>query len=221
LRVGGIAAVQGFSELRTEPSDTSGRETEGHLEVGSRVYLIAGPVRTAAIDWWQVHADLTPGFGWMPAVRDGAATLVPIDPGCPDTAVVTVDEVIGIGRLRSLACFGATPLSFEADVICLSGTLDGGPGGASWMDSYRWCRTVGDPGLGLYGAPITSTLGVDLAANPRVARFRITGHFDDAEARGCWNLPIGVSLDSPGQPEPDAVMACRERFVVMSAAQLD
>ena len=47
---------------------------------------------------------------------------------------------------------------------------------------------------------MTSIMGVDLAANPVTARFRIAGHFDDPEARGCWNVPVGLSLDSRGQP---------------------
>ena len=217
LRVDGIAAAVFFRELHPKP----GVVTPGdNLEAGSRVYLVAGPVQVDRVDWWQLHSD-TNAFGWMPAVERGTATLVPIDPACPDDGAVTVDQIVGMGSLRSLACFGAKPLSFDAVVICLSGTIDGGPGGTSWMDSYRWCHTVGTPGIGLYGETITSTLGADLTAGPKVARFRITGHFDDPEARGCWNLPVGVSLDSPGQPEPGAVMACREKFVVTAAKPLD
>jgi hypothetical protein len=91
-----------------------------------------------------------------------------------------------------------------------------------WPPRQRCMRAVlGDPAMALYCEPVTSTLGADLAAGPRTARFRVTGHFDDPQARGCWNVPVGVSLDSRGQPEPDAVIACRERFVVTEAVRLE
>ena len=88
------------------------------------------------------------------------------------------------------------------------------------MDSYRFCQTVGDPAMALFGQAITSTLGADFAANPMTARFHITGHFDDPESSRCWNVPIGVSLDSRGEPDAAAVIACRERFVVIEAVPL-
>ena len=106
-------------------------------------------------------------------------------------------------------------------MICLSVTMDGGPGGVSWMDSNRRCRTVGDPAMALFGEEITSTLGPDLAANPVTGRYRITGHFDDPESVRCWHVPVGVSLDTSGEPDPDAVIACREQFVVTEARRLD
>ena len=221
LRVESVAAALRFSELRTAPGDHSGKEAPGNVEAGSMLYVTAGPDRLDGVDWWLLQADPAFAFGWLPATRDGMPTLVAIDPACPPVAGLTVDQVIGMGRLRGLACFGRAQLTFEANVMCLGGAFDGGPGGASWMDSNRFCRTVGDPAIALYGKPMTSTMGVDLAAPPVIARFRITGHFDDPEARGCWNVPVGVSLDSRGQPEPDAVIACRERFVVTEAVRLE
>jgi len=75
--------------------------------------------------------------------------------------------------------------------------------------------------MALFGEAITSTLGADLASNPVTARFRITGHFDDPESSRCWNVPVGVNLDAPGDPDPDAVIACREQFVVTEALRLE
>jgi hypothetical protein len=219
LRVESVATALGFSELRTAPG--AGKEAPGNVEAGSMLYITAGPDRREGVDWWLVQADLGFAFGWMPSMKNGMPTLVAIDPACPPVAGTTVDQVIGMGRIRGLACFGDAQLTFDANVMCLGGAFDGGAGGASWMDSNRACRTVGDPAIALYGEPVTSTLGADLAAGPRTARFRVTGHFDDPEARGCWNVPVGVSLDSRGQPEPDAVIACRERFVVTEAVRLE
>ena len=222
LHVGGIAVVARFTHLQTTAgADTGPREPDaGKLEVGSIAYILAGPDRQGDLDWWQVQSERSFAIGWAPSAEGETAVLVALDPTCPPIATLTVEQVIGIGRVRGLVCFGDARLTFDANVSCVSGVLDGGPGGASWMDSYRFCQTVGDPAMALFGQAITSTLGADFAANPMTARFHITGHFDDPESSRCWNVPIGVSLDSRGEPDAAAVIACRERFVVIEAVPL-
>ena len=223
LRVGGIAAAAGFIHLQiaagADPSP--GEPDGGNLEAGSIAYVIAGPERRAGLEWWQVQSERSYDVGWTPAAKDGTPMLVALDPACPPIATLTVEQVIGIGRVRGLVCFGDVQLTFDANVFCVSAALDGGPGGASWMDSNRLCHTVGDPAMGLFGEAITSTLGADLAANPVTGRFQISGHFDDPESSRCWNVPVGVNLDAPGEPDPKAVIACRERFVVTEAQGLE
>jgi hypothetical protein len=223
LHVGGIAAAAGFIHLQTaagaDPSP--GEPDAGNLEAGSIAYIIAGPERRAGLEWWNVQSERSFDVGWAPSAKDGTPVLVALDPECPLIATLTVEQVVGIGRVRGLVCFGEAQLTFDANVSCVSGVIDGGPGGASWMDSYRLCQTVGDPAMALFGEAITSTLGTDLASNPATARFRITGHFDDPESSRCWSVPVGVSLDTHGEPDPDAVIACRERFVVTEALRLE
>lgn len=223
LGVGGIAAAAESIHLQTAAGadPKPGDPDAGDLEAGSIAYVIAGPDRRAGVEWWQVQSEGSFDVGWAPSTRDGTPVLIALAPECPPIDTMTAEQLIGIGRVRGLVCFGNTPLTFEANVFCVSGVIDGGPGGASWVNSYRLCRTVGDPAMALFGPAITSTLGADLASNPVTARFRITGHFDDPESSRCWNVPVGVSLDSPGEPEPDAVIACRERFVVTEALRLE
>jgi hypothetical protein len=223
LSVGGIAAADRFIHLQTAAGadPIPGDPDAGNLEAGSLAYIMAGPERHAGVDWWRVQSERSFDVGWAPRAIDGSPILVALDPECPPIATLAVEQVIGIGRVRGLVCYGDVALTFDATVACVSGVIDGGAGGASWMDSYRLCQTVGDPAMALFGQAITSTLGADLAANPVTARFRITGHFDDPESIRCWNVPIGVSLDSPGEPEPDAVITCRERLVVTEALRLN
>ena len=223
LHVGGIATADRFIHLQTAvgAAPRPGQRDAGNLEAGSIAYLMDGPADHAGLEWWLVRSERSTDVGWTPSAQDGTPLLVPLDPDCPPIATVRVEQIVGVGGVRSLLCFGAAPLTFDANVFCVSGVADGGPGGASWMDSYRWCHTAGDPAMPLFGEAITSILGHDLAANPVTARMRINGHFDDPESSTCWNLPIGVSLDAPGPPNPSAVIACRERFVVTKAVRLD
>ena len=223
LHVGGIAAAAGFIHLQTavgaDPSP--GEPDAGNLEAGSIAYLMAGPERRGGDEWWLVQSERSYDVGWTPSATDGTPALVALDPECPPIASITVEQVIGIGPVRGLTCFGDAQLTFDANVFCVTAALDGGSGGASWMNSNRLCRTVGDPAMALYGEAITSTLGADLAANPVTARFQISGHFDDPESSRCWNVPVGVNLDARGEPDPAAVIACRERFVVTEARRLE
>ena len=140
-------------------------------------------------------------------------------PACPAFDAVTDADLKRLGRLQGLACFGAREVTFEATVTCHSVIADGGPGGVEWKDSGRVCftRTEGDSGIGLFGAPITRFVTGGLGGTNVVMRARVTGHFDDPLAVRCWNLPIGISLDSPGRPDPDAVIDCRQMFVVTEA----
>jgi hypothetical protein len=222
LHLGGIAAAARSIHLETHvgADPSPGEPDAGNVEAGTIAYLMAGSERHAGADWWLVQSERSSDVGWTPSVQDGAALLMPLDPECPPIDRLTVEHVIGIGRVRGLVCFADSELTFVANVFCVSAAVDGGAGGASWMDSNRICHTVGDPVMPLYGQAITSILGVDLAANPVTARLRVTGHFDDPESSRCWNIPIGVSLDSRGVPDPSAVIACRERFVVTEAIAL-
>ena len=217
LHVDGLAMLASTDRVRArlKPGRAS-KPAERELEPGVLLFVTAGPEEREGAEWWQVQPDrLEPGFGWV-----RAEALTPVTPECPAIETITIDALMAIAWNQALACYGDTPIAFEATVQCAMMIVDGGPGGASWMDSYRGCHTDGDPGLALFGGAITSGLGEDLTANPITHRYRITGHFDDPEATRCWNVPVGVNLDARGRPEPDAVIACRERFVVTEAISI-
>lgn len=59
-----------------------------------------------------------------------------------------------------------------------------------------------------------------IAGTNLTSRFRIIGHFDDPAAARCWNIPVGIDLSSRGRPDPDAVIDCRQMFVVTEAVRL-
>lgn len=150
------------------------------------------------------------------------ATPAPYVAACP-----AVDQVIGaetlraMGGIAALECFGDATLTLEGTVRCARLTRDGGPGGPSWLDPYSGCAM--DDALALYGPPVTALLddGTPPPPNPVVGRYRVRGHFDDPEARTCSMLPIGVSVTSPiGPPDPEAVMLCRQAFVVTEVEAL-
>lgn len=126
-----------------------------------------------------------------------------------------------MGSLAALKCFGDAMLTLEGTVRCTGLVRDGGPGGPSWLDPYAGCAM--DEALALYGRPVTALLddGAPPPPNPVSGRYRVRGHFDDPEAKTCSMLPIGVSVASPiGHPDPEAVMACRQMFVVTEVEKL-
>lgn len=138
-----------------------------------------------------------------------------------DDRVVEVETLWSMGGLEALKCFGDAMLTLEGTVRCTPLVRDGGPGGPSWLDPYSGCAI--DEALALYGRPVTALLdtGAPPPPNPIAGRYRVRGHFDDPEARTCSMMPIGVSVTSPiGPPDPDAVMACRQMFVVTEVEEL-
>jgi len=135
--------------------------------------------------------------------------------------VVEAKTLRSMGGIAALDCFGDTTLTLEGVVRCTKLVRDGGPGGPSWLDPYSGCAM--DEALGLYGRPVTALLddGTPPPPNPVSGRYRVRGHFDDPEARTCSMLPIGVSVTSPvGSPDPEAVLLCRQSFVVTEVEML-
>lgn len=138
-----------------------------------------------------------------------------------DDRVVDVETLRSMGGLASLTCFGDATLTLEGTVRCTPAVSDGGAGGPSWLDPYSSC--VMDEALALHGPAVTALLDDGAPPPPHqvVGRYRVRGHFDDPEARTCSMLPIGVSVTSPiGPPDPEAVMACRQMFVVTEVEDL-
>lgn len=138
-----------------------------------------------------------------------------------DDRVVEVATLKTMGSLAALKCFGDATLTLEGTVRCTALVRDGGPGGPSWLDPYAGCAV--DEALALYGRPVTALLddGTPPPPNPVTGRYRVRGHFDDPEAKTCSMVPIGVSVSSPiGPPDPEAVIACRQMFVVTEVEKL-
>lgn len=149
------------------------------------------------------------------ATRPSAATCSSAD------RVVELETLRTMGGRAALECFGDATLTLEGTVRCSALIRDGGPGGPSWLDPYSGC--VMEEALALHGPPVTALLdaGSPPPPNPVAGRYRVRGHFDDPEAKTCSMLPIGVSTTSPiGPPDPEAVLACRQMFVVTEVEQL-
>lgn len=155
-------------------------------------------------------------------VRSGDFLARPSAAVCSfDDRVVDVDTLTRMGGLAALGCFGDATLTLEGTVRCTPLVRDGGPGGPSWLDPYSGCAL--DEALALYGRPVTALLeaGGPPPPDPVSGRYLVRGHFDDPEARTCSMLPIGVSVTSPiGPPDPEAVLACRQMFVVTDVQPL-
>jgi len=105
-------------------------------------------------------------------------------------------------------------------MTCMRMSKDGGAAGPSWLDPHSGCSM--DEALAVSGPPVTAILEGGLQPpNPRTGRYRVQGHFDDAEARTCSWVPFGVSVTSPvGPPDPGAVIVCRQLIVATDVQPL-
>jgi hypothetical protein len=198
------------------------------LATGAVVFL-NGAKHTDGVDWWEIQPDWTPDgqippFGWVRATTDaGEPNLMPFAPDCPNptTAGLMDPAGIGIGQgFRALSCFGDGSIATEGDLRCTSGISEGGTGGPSWINQDWWC--VIDGTLNVHGALIDALAGTVLLPVQVIGRYRIVGHFDDPEARTCSWVPFGVSVGGPsGNPDPSAVVFCRQDFVATELTRLD
>lgn len=229
LQVDRLATVKVPEGLRiwADPESPSAEPLEPALPSGTIVYLTRGPERVGGQDWWEMQPasgpDITPPFGWIRARdKDARPTLVAFVPVCPAVDQAMKAETLrAMGGIAALACFGDATLALEGNVSCTDLVRDRGAGGTSWLDPYSSCLM--DEALGLYGPPVTALLdtGAPPPPNPVAGRYLVRGHFDDPEARFCSMLPIGVSVRGPiGPPDPEAVIQCRQLFVVSEVETL-
>jgi hypothetical protein len=208
-------------KLRLDTADAPYGQPLRPLTAGDRVYLLDGPQLRRDGQWWEL-AGTALGIGWARAITNGGVpTLTPYSPDCPTGNSLTAADLARLSSLERLACFGGRQLTVVADVGCNRGAIDGGTGGAWFLDSQYWCQIGGD-GMWVYGPAITGIQDFSGGTQPVMGSYRLVGHFDDPAAQGCAWFGIGVSLDMPvPSPDPSAVVACRQDFAVTSAERLD
>ena len=220
LRVDGMAsvvtttglAVSEIPDLRTVDRSTP------VLPRGAVVFLVDGPRTIKGVDWWLVQQDdraAPPQFGWV--ALTGPARLAPLATACPSGAAVDVHTLRNLGMLAALSCFGGSEITLRGLVTCRAESIDYVVGGPSWLDSYRSC--VLDDALALNGPEALA--GVDPIEGGDIARYEVRGHFDDPQAKTCSPISFGVTVTTPvGPPEVEAVLTCRQMFVVTVATRL-
>lgn len=224
LRPDGMATVASSGELRvwSLPGGAKAKAVKPLLAVGAVVYLVTGPRRSAGTDWWEVQAEYAPHgggqFGWIHATgAAGLPTLVPFAPECPSSdGPIDQARMVALGTLRSLACFGGREITVRGDLACYDATVDWAVGGASWMGPNYSCSL--NQAFYLEGSAIANLNG---GRRPVFGYYDIRGHFDDPESSGCGPIPLGAFTQTPFEhPDPWAVMACRQDFVVTEATEV-
>lgn len=224
LRTNGLARIAPPGGLRVwrSPSKDAADKLKHPLPSGAVVFLVRGPRTVAGVSWWQVQPDRIPGivtpFGWVSATdAAGGATLLPFVPACPSTdGLVDAKVIKDIGTLAALSCFRHRDITLQGEVTCTAGVEDFAVGGPSWLDPNGLCKL--DDALFLDGAAVAGL--VDRQGGATTGRYEVRGHFDDPEAQACHWISIGGNPHGVAPPDPEAVMACRQSFVVSSVTGL-
>jgi hypothetical protein len=203
---------------------------------GALLFVIDGPVAASGYDWFLVRpmgeADLQfhpdpPELGWVAAAsKDDEPWLRAQSFPCIDaTPLETLSEIdYPPHGLIGLACFGDSPLRFDADLV--SGFVECDPPSTldpAWLDPCRSGLAVADPAR-VAGDPrrlhVAFDPAVDVDALPEggsgvEAAVTVTGRFDHRAARTC-RLGPGPSTDPRVLPSELVVLGCRAQFVVTS-----
>jgi hypothetical protein len=154
--------------------------------------------------------------GWM-AVDNGSTLFVSlVAPRCPSD--ITLANVSGMLAGERLACFGGRTITLEGTYGCGGcGGTNGGTFDPEWLATplSPGFLTV-DPSVGR--GPLVAYFPPNVAAPAQGAIVRVHGHFDDPRAATCKvSVVVGPATDllTPVPPD-DAVLYCRQRFVVES-----
>jgi len=223
LHVDGMATITRDMDQIADPqhpNHTKENRKLGPLEAGTPVYL-TDMTRVKKTNWWQVYDGSRQDglLGWIPQLTNEELNLEAYQPECPTEFPLTEESFAGLRMNGSmLTCFGETELTLTGTVTCTRPAVDYTISGASFIDARRICVLGPEDGLRLYGNEITELLESP-PLDEVTGRYLVRGHFDDAEAQNCEAIPFGTP-PSPvpiGPPDPGAVMACRQMFVVSNA----
>jgi hypothetical protein len=203
---------------------------------GALLFVIDGPVAASGYDWFLVRpmgeADLQvhpnpPDLGWVAAAsKDGEPWLrAQSFPCVRATPLETLSEFeFPPFGLIGLACFGDSPLRFDADLV--SGLVECDPPSTldpAWLDPCRDGLALAGPAR-VEGDPrrlhVAFDPAVDVDALPESgsgveAAVTVTGRFDHPAGRTC-RLEPGSSASLHVPPPELVVLGCRAQFVVTS-----
>lgn len=174
---------------------------------GLPLVVLYGPIVVDGVEWYLLTSAILAvdvPIGWSPiASPDGAEWIVPTSVSCPPSPV-PAEQLASLGLIDGLpACYGDAEITIEGDLAC-SAEPDPWTTGPTWLEDGV-CRfdDVDGPSPRVYG------LASDLAAG----RYRVSGHFDDPQARDCRE-PGGDDTDAS---RLRAILRCRSGFVATSA----
>jgi hypothetical protein len=223
--------------VRTKPgvSDDS-IKLEPLLWNGALLFVIDGPVAASGYDWFlvmpmgeadlQVHPD-PPRLGWVAAAgKDGEPWVRAQSFGCAraDPFDTLSDFDYPPSGLIGLACFGDSPLRFDADLV--SGRVECDPPSTrepAWLDPCQEGLALADPGR-VKDDPrrldVAFDPAIDVDALPEggsgvEAAVTVTGRYDHRAARTCRLEPGPSNGNQVPRPEL-VVLGCRAQFVVTS-----
>lgn len=194
--------------------------------VGTHLYVVDGPEVIDGEEWYRVQGGTTE-FGWVRGTRDGRPQLALAALECP-AGDISVGDVTWLIPYERLACFADAQLTFEnavlqrseqGEVMCSdeSGNVLPCSGGhPDWLTTFSVWNLYGPGGPTGPDPPLEVWLHPSVAGTTAGTGLRIVGQFDHPEAAGCtW--PGDGSAGLVLEDEVEAVLLCRERFVITDA----
>lgn len=208
-------------------SDAS-KKLEPLLAAPRLVFVMDGPVEASGYTWYEVApigdaaTTVELPIGWVAAAdKDGTPWIRKAAPDCPSRPA-TVKDLRSLDTVLALACFGPTPITFDAELAQPEATCGVDIG---WTIRPDWLASTcpnpaflvhdaREPGIS-FESIIDPTLNVSGFA-PGVEEtgwlpVSVTGRFDHAAATDCKGV-------SNGEPVPFSaeriVLACRATFVI-------
>lgn len=236
-----VETLVGDVRVRSKPRVTDSVKYEPLLPVGTKLYVLDGPVGGSGYQWFwvaQLSSTELPS-GWVAAAgRDGEPWLGPGDYDCPPVPD-DFQSLVALPRGVGAACFSRVPITFRGRLLDCN--CDPTPGSDWIKPNWLWAIGQGpfivDPSaVRLYsvdGPDPYHYEGIELVRDPQ-GRFpaklpvgaylerddwtvpqvvRITGMFDHPAAQTCrWD-----SHDERAEvvlPLDPAVGTCRLQFAV-------
>lgn len=199
------------------------------LPVGTRLFIVQGPVSASGYSWYLVQPLGSAGpFGWVAAGdRDGSPWVRTADISCP--ADPGLAEVATRDPLIALACYGGRSIRFSARLGGFDGLVCPDVAPFSWSVDPGWLDPCGVDGAltPLTGSPqdgyFLARFGpsVDRAKVPEYGdngdvwtKVKVVGRYDHPSARSCRGRAIPDGVRPP--PRASIVLTCRSEFVITS-----
>lgn len=185
----------------------------GSVDLGSQV-AVAGDYP----GWIRVEAPLHETreyvFGWLPAERDGAATLTLLSFGCP--AQFTVGTLGGLHPEQMRQCAYGLEIELEG-ILRVEARTTIFTGAPQWLAEESPLVLSTDPTAAGPPGSMFIHLPLRVALPAPEIPIRLRGHFDDPRSRACLRLSGDPAI--PAEAPPEQILWCQQQFVVSSIDQ--